>query len=155
MNKTAGRALLTGGLRTQVRRMLREDGLSVDEVAAMLDIPAELISAEMGQAEERPQKEDPATARIEEMETELAGMGRRVCEVYAELLEDTDSALVRLRAADRISDILAGKLRPRKEDTGGAGGVTVEQINVMLVQAQSAYERQMAAAKITTTAKES
>ena len=151
--KTAS-TMLNGTLRVTVRTMLRQ-GLSSEDVAQALQIPAEIVEIEAEKLRDvNPENtgdknsgKTPDPQNIQLAEKGLAKLQSRAIEVVEELLDYADSSTVRMSAARIILEGANGSLRPKQVATEN----NFTAIQVLFQDAQKIYDEQRQKAGITQT----
>lgn len=134
----AAASALTGGLRSQVLRMARVDGLSSGEIGGLLGIPAGIVEEVL--------RGDGGASAVADEGAGAANIETRITDedvdcalgTLRELCASSESDAVRSVSAQRLLEYKAGALRPKKT-TSVQVGVTVDTMNVLIQEAVRAY----------------
>lgn len=124
--------ILGSGIRQQIARMLGE-GLTVEQIAASLELPVEVVAIESERSTKRGSSENSAAkeALLRYQDAALATLG--------DLAENAENEGVKAKCAMYIADTAFGLKDPKKVEANNS----MTQINILIQQAQEAYMRQI------------
>jgi len=143
--KATGAAMVSSGLRAQIKALRERDGVSSEDISQMLGIPVLVVEHVLGGVgsssapADSTNPSDVLDARAAKIEDTLADAEEIAAQTLAAACTDADNWGVRVGAAKTILEIRAGGLRPKKTESGG--GIAVEQLNIIIQQAVEAHAR--------------
>lgn len=126
--------ILGSGIGAQIVKMRRE-GLSIEQIGESLGIDVAVVAMALEERGAKEEKNEARSAIEEHKEAAIAALG--------ELVQMAENEGVRAKAAMYIADVALGLKEPRKDERR----TNTIQINVLIQQARSAYEAQLARVK--------
>lgn len=140
--------LLDSGLRRQIKLAYERDGLSVEDIAAMLGIDVGLVAvvveaAGASKLRRSSNEVEPETAPHLAIEQKLEGYEDAAVAALGRLV-DSDNEAISLTAAREVLNIRGGKLRPAKVTSSGPA-FTAQDMATMMAAAMQAYSQTLQA----------
>lgn len=148
-------------LRSQIVKLHRRDGLTVEEISTVLELSSLLIQAviycatpasDNKAAEVGLKTRDEVDSEYQELlgaakdiESKFAYVKDAAIETLAELHETAESEAVRYNSAKSILEICSGKLRPERPTKQSTGGITPADMQSFIQQAMAIHTAAIAA----------
>lgn len=144
----ATRSFVMNGVMRATCRSLLAQGLDAATISASLEIPIELIQSLEGgnsvaTAQQEATSEQDSKDYITHAETKLRGLSDRAVNVISDLLDMSENEGVKLAAAKLVLEGSSGSLRTKGVNSGGN---VVNNINLIVQQAQTRYQEQLRSA---------
>lgn len=144
----ATRSFVMNGVMRATCRSLLAQGLDAATISASLEIPIELIQLLEGggsaaAAQQEAASEQESKDYITSTENKLRNLSDRAINVVSELMDVSENEGVKLAAAKLVLEGSSGGLRAKGV---GSGGNVVNNINLIVQQAQTRYQEQLRSA---------
>lgn len=168
LNATAA-AMISTDLRRQIKRMYEVDGVTMEEIAQIFEIPELVIQSVVQPPPTQPTAtltnplpvpagSDQSTEfeeqlqRVRGIEDQLRDSESDAIQALGDLVNTSDSDAIRMHSAKTILEIRAGKLRPERPVKHQSTGMTPDGFRTIVEETMRVYrETQERLAKATVT----
>ncbi len=170
LNATAA-AMISTDLRRQIKRMYEVDGVTMEEIAQIFEIPELVIQSVVQPPAARPNSAtesltNPLPVQVSDQSAEFEEQLQRVrsiedqlrdsesdaIQALGDLVNTSDSDAIRMHSAKTILEIRAGKLRPERPVKHQSTGMTPDGFRSIVEETMRVYrETQERLAKATVT----
>ena len=174
LNATAA-AMISTDLRRQIKRMYEVDGVTIEELSQIFEIPELVIQSVVQPPAARPNSTiesltnplpvqtnpngsdlttefEEQLARVRGIEDQLRDSESDAIQALGDLVNASDSDAIRMHSAKTILEIRAGKLRPERPVKHQSTGMTPDGFRTIVEETMRVYrETQERLAKATVT----
>lgn len=155
--KATSAALLNPSLKKQIQRMHEVDGVTIDEISEIYQIPVLLVESVINpglsavdssrsgtglsiKPNDATSEYEEQLTRVQSIEDQLRDHESAAVETLGELVSSSDSDAIRMHSARTILEIRAGKLRPERPDKRqGESGMTPDAFRAIMEETIRSY----------------